>query len=303
MLAEARRRVNGRVELVEASAEALPFADGEFDALTFTYLLRYVDDPAATLRELARVVRPGGTIAGLEFGVPHGLGGRSGSSTSAPACRPRARVIGARLARGRLVPRPVDPRLLRAAGRSRGCSSAWRAAGIDDVARAPPLARRRGRDVGTEGLASQRPARVLRAPPGRLARLRHAAPPAVHAWHLSYVALGAALAPHFHLDRMLWTLAAFALALGVAAHALDELNGRPLRTRIPAAGRSSRSPSPRSRGALRDRRLGGVRVGLRPARVRRGRRVPRARPTTSSGSAAGSTPTGGSRSPGAPSRS
>ncbi|MBV8394715.1 MAG: class I SAM-dependent methyltransferase [Actinobacteria bacterium] len=73
MLAEARRRLNGGVELVEASAESLPFADGEFDALTFTYLLRYVADPAATLRELSRVVKPGGTIAGLEFGVPRGL--------------------------------------------------------------------------------------------------------------------------------------------------------------------------------------------------------------------------------------
>ena len=52
------------------------------------------------------------------------------------------------------------------------------------------------------------------------------------AWHLSYVAVGAASAPRFHLDRMLWALAAFALAMGVAAHALDELNGRPLRTRI-----------------------------------------------------------------------
>ena len=72
MLAEARRRANGRIELVEASAEQLPFADGEFDALTFTYLLRYVDDPAATLRELARTVRAGGTIASLEFGVPRG---------------------------------------------------------------------------------------------------------------------------------------------------------------------------------------------------------------------------------------
>jgi demethylmenaquinone methyltransferase/2-methoxy-6-polyprenyl-1,4-benzoquinol methylase len=70
MLAEAQRRTNGGIQLVEASADALPFADGEFDALTFTYLLRYVADPAATLRELARVVRPGGTIAGLEFGVP-----------------------------------------------------------------------------------------------------------------------------------------------------------------------------------------------------------------------------------------
>ena len=51
-------------------------------------------------------------------------------------------------------------------------------------------------------------------------------------WNLSYVALGAAVAPHFHTVRMLWTMAAFALALGVAAHMLDELNGRPLKTRI-----------------------------------------------------------------------
>jgi demethylmenaquinone methyltransferase / 2-methoxy-6-polyprenyl-1,4-benzoquinol methylase len=73
MLAEARRRLDGRVELVEASAEQLPFDDASFDALTFTYLLRYVADPAETLRELARVVRPGGTIAALEFGVPLGV--------------------------------------------------------------------------------------------------------------------------------------------------------------------------------------------------------------------------------------
>jgi hypothetical protein len=53
-------------------------------------------------------------------------------------------------------------------------------------------------------------------------------------WNLSYVALGAALAPHFRTGRMLWTMAAFALALGVAAHVLDELNGRPLRTAIPS---------------------------------------------------------------------
>jgi len=73
MLARAQARFDGRVELVEASADALPFPDGAFDHLTFTYLLRYVDDPAATLRELARVVRPGGTIASLEFGVPRGV--------------------------------------------------------------------------------------------------------------------------------------------------------------------------------------------------------------------------------------
>jgi demethylmenaquinone methyltransferase / 2-methoxy-6-polyprenyl-1,4-benzoquinol methylase len=70
MLAEARRRVPERVRLVEADARALPFPDASFDGLTVTYLLRYVEDPAATLRELARVVRPGRTIASLEFAVP-----------------------------------------------------------------------------------------------------------------------------------------------------------------------------------------------------------------------------------------
>ena len=73
MLARARARFGGRVELVEASAESLPFPDASFDHLTFTYLLRYVDDPAATLGELARVVRPGGTMAMLEFGLPRGI--------------------------------------------------------------------------------------------------------------------------------------------------------------------------------------------------------------------------------------
>jgi len=53
------------------------------------------------------------------------------------------------------------------------------------------------------------------------------------AWHLSYVAIGAGLAPRLHLDRLGASLAAFALALGIGAHALDELQGRPLRTRIP----------------------------------------------------------------------
>src|SRR5205814_4088536 len=78
MLGAARTRlvrspqVADRVRFVPGQAERLPFADGEFDALTFTYLLRYVDDRAATLRELVRVVRPGGTVAMLEFAVPRG---------------------------------------------------------------------------------------------------------------------------------------------------------------------------------------------------------------------------------------
>ena len=59
-----------RIALVSGQAEQLPFPDATFDALTFTYLLRYVADPAATLAELARVVRPGGAVASLEFHVP-----------------------------------------------------------------------------------------------------------------------------------------------------------------------------------------------------------------------------------------
>jgi demethylmenaquinone methyltransferase / 2-methoxy-6-polyprenyl-1,4-benzoquinol methylase len=75
MLAGARTRVaeaglDDRIDLVEADAEGLPLEPGSVDALTHTYLLRYVDDPAATLRELVRVVRPGGVVAALEFGVP-----------------------------------------------------------------------------------------------------------------------------------------------------------------------------------------------------------------------------------------
>jgi len=78
MLAAARSRIEAagladRITLVEGGAEALPFPDGSFDGLTFTYLIRYVEDPRAILAELARIVRPGGIMAGLEFGLPRGV--------------------------------------------------------------------------------------------------------------------------------------------------------------------------------------------------------------------------------------
>jgi len=78
----------------------------------------------------------------------------------------------------------------------------------------------------------QRPAFYALAPGGwrDLVTLLH---PPYTAWHLSYVALGAAAAPTFHGDRLVAALAAFFLGVGVCAHALDELNGRPLRTRLP----------------------------------------------------------------------
>ncbi len=75
MLGVGRRRVTDagletRIRLARARGEDLPFPDGAFDCLTFTYLLRYVEDPVATVEELARVVRTGGVIASLEFFVP-----------------------------------------------------------------------------------------------------------------------------------------------------------------------------------------------------------------------------------------
>ncbi len=75
MLGQGRRNVawsgmSHQVLLALARAERLPFADGCFDAVSFSYLLRYVADPAATLAELARCLRPGGVMAGLEFFPP-----------------------------------------------------------------------------------------------------------------------------------------------------------------------------------------------------------------------------------------
>jgi demethylmenaquinone methyltransferase / 2-methoxy-6-polyprenyl-1,4-benzoquinol methylase len=75
MLEVGRKRVydaglDQRIRLEQSRAEKLPFSDASFDAVTFTYLLRYVADPAATLRELTRVLRPTGVLAGLDFFVP-----------------------------------------------------------------------------------------------------------------------------------------------------------------------------------------------------------------------------------------
>ncbi|MEA2151874.1 MAG: hypothetical protein QOI18_107 [Solirubrobacteraceae bacterium] len=67
---------------------------------------------------------------------------------------------------------------------------------------------------------------------GRVGDLLTLLHPPYTAWHLSYFALGAAAAPHLYVNRLLWGLAAFALAVGVAAHALDELHDRPLGTSL-----------------------------------------------------------------------
>jgi demethylmenaquinone methyltransferase / 2-methoxy-6-polyprenyl-1,4-benzoquinol methylase len=138
MLAAGRERVaaaglSGRIRLVDGSAERLPFDDGSFDALTFTYLLRYVEEPGQTLAELARVVRPGGTVAALEFAVPPGrlwrglweLYVRVGLPVAGRALRCGWREVGAFLGqsiRDFYARYPVERQL-----------ELWDAAGIDDV--------------------------------------------------------------------------------------------------------------------------------------------------------------------------
>jgi hypothetical protein len=90
-----------------------------------------------------------------------------------------------------------------------------------------------GTPRGEPGAPSARPA-YYAAPPGRWRDWWTLLHPPYTAWHLSYTVIGASLAPRVYLSRLLWTVAAFFLAVGVAAHALDELRGRPLRTNISA---------------------------------------------------------------------
>jgi demethylmenaquinone methyltransferase/2-methoxy-6-polyprenyl-1,4-benzoquinol methylase len=137
MLATARVRVEAaglseRIRLVAGDAQRLPFEDASFDALTFTYLLRYVDDPAATMRELARLVRRGGTIAMLEFAVPRGawrpaweLYVRAGLPLAGRAISPGWREVGSFLGGS-----------IRDFWRRHSLESLlelWRAAGVEDV--------------------------------------------------------------------------------------------------------------------------------------------------------------------------
>jgi demethylmenaquinone methyltransferase/2-methoxy-6-polyprenyl-1,4-benzoquinol methylase len=142
MLGSARARLArsgqlaGRVTFMQGQAERLPFADAEFDALTFTYLLRYVDDRAATMRELARVVKPGGRIGMVEFGVP-----------SSPPLRALWRVhtrVGLPVL-GRLVSpawfevgRFLGPNIEQFHASEPDLAGLWRAAGIRDVSERHP---------------------------------------------------------------------------------------------------------------------------------------------------------------------
>ncbi|TMC43907.1 MAG: methyltransferase domain-containing protein, partial [Chloroflexi bacterium] len=277
MLSAAAAR-NGHIPLVRGRAESLPFPDASFDHLTFTYLLRYVDDPAATVRELARVVKPGGRIAAVDFGVPTNPILRAlwraytaiGLPTIGRAISPQWASIGAFL-RGNIERFNV-------AHSQHTLERDWREAGLVDV-RVDRMSFGAGvvmtgvKDGATEGpqgqgpLGAERPtgSRLRRPEPGGPRREQRVSvapsgkrpsvvPAAFYAlapggwrdywtllhppytlWHLSYVLLGAALAPMPDPRIVAGSLVAFFLAVGVAAHAFDELQGRPLGTRIPSS--------------------------------------------------------------------
>jgi demethylmenaquinone methyltransferase/2-methoxy-6-polyprenyl-1,4-benzoquinol methylase len=137
MLAAGRDRIGRallaeRIELREGRAQSLPFPDAAFDALTFTYLLRYVDDVPATLHELARVVKPGGVVAMQEFALPRGIWRplwelyvRIGLPGAGAVIAPGWHEVGSFLGPSirNFWKEWPEPRLL----------DAWRQAGIDDV--------------------------------------------------------------------------------------------------------------------------------------------------------------------------
>src|SRR5256886_2934168 len=271
LLAAAGR--NGHMPLVRGRAERLPVPDESFDHLTFTYLLRYVDDPAAVMRELARVVRPGGRIVALDFSEP-----------ANPVLRALWRVyttIGLPI-----VGRVISERWSSVGAFLRGSIERfdrehrpsdveryWNQAGLTAV-RVHRMSFGAGvvmtgvKDGATEGPRAtgsrlrrpepggpRREQRVSVAPSGTKPSVAPASQgaafyaltpggwrdywtllhPPYTLWHLSYVLLGAALAPMPEPRIVVGALVAFFLAVGIAAHAFDELQGRPLGTRIPSS--------------------------------------------------------------------
>lgn len=143
MLRRGRERVHAsglhrRIALEAGRAEALRFADESFDAVSFTYLLRYVADPAATMRELARVLRPGGVMASLDFFVPPRVVWRTGWRAYTRVALPAMGFAlggGAWWRVGTFLGPNIEAHYSRwQLGR---ITEAWRAAGIEDVHNKP----------------------------------------------------------------------------------------------------------------------------------------------------------------------
>ena len=236
MLRAARDRNGTFAGLVRGRAERLPFPDGSFDHVTFTYLLRYVDDPAATLRELARVLRPGGRLATLEFAVPSGIAyplwwlyTRAVLPLAGLVVSRKWRDVGAFLG-------PSIERFYRRHPQEQ-IERYWREAGLGDVhVRRMSL----GGGVVMSATKDSAPADVTLGAafyalrPGGWRDYWTLLHPPYTLWLLSNALLGAAIAPAPDPRIVVGGILAFGLAVGIAAHSFDELHGRPLSTRIPS---------------------------------------------------------------------
>jgi hypothetical protein len=276
---------------VTAARGALPsscrFPGRAFDALTFTYLLRYVDGSRRVLRRSSRgVVRPGddrgARVRGAQHGVWRPLLGSSTYASGFPARAASSRRVGARSAaswgpsiRGFYESYPEE-RLL----------ELWWDAGRPRRARTPAEPGRRHRDMGTAGVsATTRPAFYALAPGGWRDYVTLLHPPYT-AWHLSYVVIGAALAPEWRPGILMLALARSSWGWESRPTRSTSCRGAPCR-RASGDGRCSCSPSSRCSApppsgsappahgplAARVRRRGGVhRHRVQPRAVRR--RVP-----------------------------
>lgn len=241
MLTSARDRNGLFAGLVRARAEALPFADASFDHVTFTYLLRYVDDPAATLRELARVLRPGGRLATLEFGVPRGpayplwwIYTRAVLPLAGWVVSRRWRDVGAFLG-------PSIESFYRRHPQEQ-IDAYWSDAGLADLqvrrmslGGGTVMSATRGSGVSPEPTGRALGAAFYALRPGGWRDYWTLLHPPYTLWLLSNALLGAAIARAPDPRIVAGALLAFALAVGVAAHSFDELRGRPLSTRIPSS--------------------------------------------------------------------
>ena len=268
MLAVGRERVeraglSDRIRLVHGTAQRLPSDDDQFAVVSFIYLLRYVEDHTATMRELARVTRPGERWRRRVRRPSRSLLARPWELYVRIGLPVVGRAISGDWYR---VGRALGP-TIRALPPPERIAEHWRAAGIGGRPGPQVEPGRRGRDLGHAELSVEpRPAFYALSGGWRdYVTLLH---PPYTLWHLSYVVIGAALAPSLPAERLVWGLIAFMLALGVGAHALDELNGRPLKTSIPTGVPSAprRRVDRRGRG---DRPRRGARVDCMAAPVRR----------------------------------
>jgi demethylmenaquinone methyltransferase / 2-methoxy-6-polyprenyl-1,4-benzoquinol methylase len=126
----ARGRFPGPI--VQATAERLPFATGSLDGVTFGYLLRYVDDVAACMSEVARVLRPGGAVGMVEFGRPSGISGRLWWLYTRAVLPGAGRLIGRGWGEvGRFLGPSIDDFADRFPPRR--LAEVWRDAGLDEV--------------------------------------------------------------------------------------------------------------------------------------------------------------------------